>query len=96
MERQIERKKSFSQRLLNALNILCGDGNDRRSGAAETNAQKVRMFQRKGFFEARHKPLPKRLMHAVLQSFSEQREIAGMQGLQKQGNALEVEYGIVA
>ena len=92
----IVRGEAVAQQALDRVQVAFGEGDDGWPGAAETNAQKVGMFQRERRFETGHDFRSKRLVYSVVKSLAEKSEIAALKRLQEQRDTLQVEDGVFA
>jgi len=95
-ESQSQRQKTFSQHLFYRLEILFGEPDDRGPRAAETHTKKIGMPERQSFFQPGYEIPAKRLMHAVLQSFSQEGKVTTLKGLKKKCEPLQVEDRVMA
>ena len=86
----------LGEQLFNCVQVFFGKGSDRGASSAQAYAEEVGMLERECFLESRHQRLAVWLMHAILERFPQQRKLAALQGLQQQGNALEIEDGVGA
>lgn len=95
-ERDIRPPIHVGEQLFYRIKILFRQANNRRAGAAEANAEQIRMIERKDLFQGGYELLAVGLMNAVMQRFTQKLVIAALHRLEQQRDALQIKDGIFA
>ena len=80
---------SFGKQLLDLSKFSLCQPNNRRTRAAQADAQQIRMLERQKLFKGGHQFLPVRLVNAIMQSLAQERVVAALHCLQQQSDALQ-------